>query len=613
MKFVESPIPVIVLISVCLLFAYWPIRTLEFVNYDDDRYVTNNPRVQSGLTWENITWAFSTMTVSNWHPVTWHSHMWDCELFGLNPLGHHLMSLAIHLSNGILVFLVFRRFTGNGLGSATFAGVFLLHPLSVESVAWISERKNVLCTLFWLLSILAYLRYVKKPCWSRYLLLCLFFVLGLLTKPMVVTLPFVLLLLDYWPLGRIDIAHKKQSRGSKDLILSGGNVIPLGQIIGEKIPLLLLAVTSGLITLAAQKAGTAVVSIQEFQLKTRLANAAVAYVTYLFKIIWPSTLAVPYPHPGDSILGWQFPASGLLILSITTLAFWQGRKFPSFLVSWLWFAGTLIPVSGLIQVGEQAMADRYVYIPLIGILLVALTGFEKLTRYRQNISYLLCAVLIFLAFLTRRQVSVWRDSFSLFQHAVAVTKRNYIAHNNLGLAYDAAGMVNEAILEFAKSIETVPTAGSYNNLGLAFAKKKMFPQSEACYERALSLNANQAEVQYNWGLALQLQGKYKESIEHLRQALLLRPSLSEAYAQMGVALIAEKRFFEAIESLRSALALRKEPFSYFNLAIAQTMVGNLAGGRESCREALKLKPDFKEARDKLKLLSEISPKDSVSR
>ena len=355
------------LLVAATLALYNPVNRHPFVNYDDDRYVTGNAHIQHGVNWDTISWAFSSTEQGNWHPLTWLSHALDYQLFHQNPAGHHFTSVLIHAANAILLFL-FLMYATRRLGPSLFVAVlFALHPINVESVAWVAERKNVLCTFFFFAALIAYCWYARKPDWRRYLAFTGLFILGLMSKPMVITLPFVLLLLDYWPLGRMQGNPARALRHRH----------PLSKLVVEKIPLLALSAASAIITMQAQRAGGAVRSTAQFSLGVRLENAAVAYAMYLWKMIWPSHLAPIYPHPGDSLAGWQVGTSALLLLAVTGVVLnFRAKRY--LLTGWLWFLGTLVPVIGLVQVGDQAMADRYAYIPLVGIFVMIAWGLADL-------------------------------------------------------------------------------------------------------------------------------------------------------------------------------------------------------------------------------------------
>lgn len=402
-------------LALLTLAAFLPSLQNRFVNLDDPLYVTNNRVVKKGLTWEGLAWVRTANVANNWHPLTMLSHMLDCEIFGVKAAGHHAMSLLIHLANVLLLFEVLRRMTGSAWRSAAAAGLFGVHPLRVESVAWVSERKDVLSGLLWILALGAYSRYVREPSAKRYLLVVLAMALGLMAKPMVVTLPFALLLLDVWPLGRL--------KPGED-----GWVRRLGRLTVEKLPLFALSAVASVVTVRFQT--TSLVSLEALPWSLRLANAAVGYATYLGKTILPRNLAVFYPIPLEIPL-WKALAAAGLILVPTALAVWKARRAPWFLVGWLWFLGTLVPVIGIVQVGRQAMADRYTYIPSIGLALAICWGIPSLVasrRWRTALAGATVLILLTLTALTRLQVRHWSDGVTLFRHALAVTQDNYMAH-----------------------------------------------------------------------------------------------------------------------------------------------------------------------------------------
>ena len=385
------------------------------------------------MTWDTITWAFTAMEQGNWHPLTWLSHALDYQLFHQNPTGHHFTSLLIHAANAVLLFLLLMYATGRVGPSLLVAALFALHPINVESVAWVAERKNVLSTFFFFAALIAYCWYARKPDWRRYLAFAGLFVLGLMSKPMVITLPFVLLLLDYWPLGRIQGESGRRHDDRHSLWFT---------LLFEKLPLLALSAASAVITMQAQQAGGAVRSTAQFSLAVRLENAVVAYATYLWKMIWPSHLAPLYPHPGDSLAAWQVVISALVLLAVTgTVLRFRSKRY--LLTGWLWFLGTLVPVIGLVQVGDQAMADRYAYIPLIGIFVMIAWGAADLADARQiafssRVIPASC-VLLALSFATHRQLGYWSSSYDLWTHALAVTDKKFHRAGQSGRRASAAG------------------------------------------------------------------------------------------------------------------------------------------------------------------------------
>jgi len=429
-------------LTITTIIVYWQVRTYDFINCDDNLYVIENPSVFSGLTFKNVIWAFTDAHAGNWHPVTWLSHMLDCQVFGLNPGRHHLTNLFFHIANTLLLFLILRMMTGALWQSGFVAALFALHPLHVESVAWIAERKDVLSTFFWMLTMYSYVRYVRAPGLERYWPVLLFFILGLMAKPMLVTLPFVLLLLDYWPLGRFNAgaSHK--------------NTSAVAGLIREKIPLFVFVAASCSITFFVQKSSGAVRSLEDFSFTVRLANALVSYGGYLAKMVWPHSLAIFYPHPGmPSAL--KIAGACLMLIGISYVAVKTASKHPYMIVGWLWYVGTLVPVIGLVQVGPQAMADRYTYIPLIGIFIMIAWGIpEAVASWRQKrvcLPVLGIGAVILLSALTWGQAAYWKNSHTLFKHAISVTEKNYTIHYNLGIALFDQGGKTEAITHFAEA------------------------------------------------------------------------------------------------------------------------------------------------------------------
>ena len=460
------------------------MRHNGFVSYDDPRYVTDNAHVYNGITRESIIWAFTTSHASNWHPLVWLSHMLDCRLFGLNPLGHHLTSLLFHVANALLLFFVLKKMTGALWPAAFVAAAFALHPLHVESVAWVAERKDVLSTFFWLLTMIAYVRYAQQPLIRRYLLVVLAFCLGLLSKPMLVTLPFVLLLLDYWPLRRL------RRPVSFRLIL-------------EKVPLFILSAISSAITLLTQKSGGAMATAQ-LPATARIANAAISYVCYVEKIFWPSGLAIFYPHPDQAIPLWQVVSSVVLLLAVSVCVIRLAPHHKYLPVGWLWFLGTLVPVIGLVQVGSQAMADRYTYIPSIGIFVIVAYAAAQIAAGRRAPRICLAissaTVLVALLVCTRIQLRHWADSHTVYERALAVTKNNAVMHNSLGcFLFD----------------------------------EQRFDEAAAQFEQALTIRADYWTASDNLAKTLLLQGRPDEAIKHLNNILGVRTDLPEVYASLG--------------------------------------------------------------------------------
>jgi len=572
-------------LAVATLALYNPVNQHPFINYDDDRYVTENPHVRAGLSAETVSWAFTSTEQANWHPLTWLSHALDCQLFRLNASGHHLTSLLIHVVNAVLLFLLLVSATGRAGPSLFVAALFALHPINVESVAWVAERKNVLCTLFFLLTIGAYGRYARKPEWKRYLPVAILFACGLMAKPMVITLPFVLLLLDYWPLGR--------AKGSPAGI--GVPQASWGKLIWEKVPLLALSAASAVITMTVQRAGGSIRSATQFSFGGRLENSLLAYGMYLWKAIWPLRLAPFYPHSGDSLAVWKLAASAVLLVAVTTLAL-RSRSKPYLLAGWLFFLGTLVPTIGLVQVGDQAMADRYAYIPLIGVFVMIVWAASDLAGEAKIplAAGVLAAgcVLLALATVTYRQIGYWKSSYDLWSHTLAVTGRNFVAENNLGGALlmegkpDAAyphfesaarinsqdpmshanmgaylqehGRVREALAQYDATIRLTSDRGllasTYANQGTAYLELGDFAKARDSYERALHENANQFNAYLGLGRLLEQEGNLEEAITNYTRSVELRPT-DEGYIFLGHALEKANRLPEALAAYREALKI----------------------------------------------------------
>ncbi len=534
------------------LVVYAGVWSFHFVQFDDPQYVTANPNIANGLTEAGIRWAFTTGYAMNWHPVTWLSHMLDIQLFGLQPGPAHLVNLLLHIASTLLLFWFLATSTGALGRSAVVAALFAAHPLHVESVAWVSERKDVLSTLFWMLTLCAYLRYVKQPDWRRYAAVVAFTALGLMAKPMVVTLPFVLLLLDWWPLGR----------------LSPDSAAPWSQrvwpLVREKLPLFALAAASSLATIVAQRSGGAVVRLDVIPFGLRLETAVVSYATYLIKMVWPVDLYMYYPH-AVSVPGGQVAASAvfLIVVTVAVVAARRVRAYPT--VGWLWYLGTLVPVIGLVQVGRQAMADRYTYVPLIGVFVLLVWGAADLIArwpVRRWLGPALAAlVLVPCAVTARAQVQYWRNDSTLWAHALqtatglddrrtALVVEYLLAENNVmplqTLLFSQAG----------GSSAFPPLAHQY--LGQLFGRHNQIPDAIAEYQEALRLNPDLAQVHHELALLLAGQGRVDQALPHFEAAARLRPDLADAHRNLAVALAKLGRTDEAMKELREVLRLKPD-------------------------------------------------------
>jgi tetratricopeptide (TPR) repeat protein len=466
-------------------FCFAPLARNGFINYDDDKYVTANPLLEGTVTPNTFRWAFTTFRAANWHPLTWISHQADVALFGFNPRGHHLTSLALHAANTLLLFLLLLRWTGSTWRSAFVSTLFGIHPLHVESVAWVAERKDVLSTLFLFLTLLAYGRYAARSSRANYSAVAILFTLGLLAKPMLVTLPLLLIVLDYWPLGRLGASSRR----------APGRSLPApAALLAEKIPLVALAALSGLMTLAAQTRGGAVKTLEDYPFGIRLANAVVSVVRYLEKTLWPKSLAVFYPHPGGTLSAAAVAAAALLVVAVTLAAVRAAPRRPYALAGWGWYLVTLSPVLGLVQVGYQAMADRYTYIPLTGLFVAAVWTVGDLAKPwrlgREVLAAAAVALVLLLTATTRSQVRVWQNGVSLFEHALAVTDDNYVAHDNLAAELERQGRTREAMRHTLEALRIYPDREPqrYLRFGKALMAEGLLDEAVEVFEKAVIMN-----------------------------------------------------------------------------------------------------------------------------
>jgi len=534
---------------------YWPAVTFPFINYDDQEYVYENSAVTNGLSLHGIKWAFSSVVCANWHPLTVVSHMADCSVYGLFAGGHHLTNILLHSTNVVLLWLLLRHMTKSFWPCAFAAALFAWHPLNVESVVWISERKNVLSTLFFILTIWAYLRYAKNPRLHRYALALILFVLGLLAKPMLVTVPFLLVLLDYWPLQRIN--STKDLRENRFLIL-------------EKIPFLFFAVADSVITYITQSREGSIKSTEFMSLKLRLLNIPVAYLTYLGKIFWPAKLCVVYPFPKAIPVATAMFCAVLLIV-VTTLAWRWRNKSRWMLIGWLWFLGMLFPVIGLVQIGIQAMANRYVYVPWIGIFLIIVCGLSSFSSTKIQMRALISMVtIVFLGFMlvqTRKQIMYWQNSVALFTYEVEVNPDSAVANDLLGVAYHNAGEISKSVNYYAAAVHIQP---------------------------------DDAMMQYRLGHELIDAGRFAESENHLISALVKMPKNPALYNTLGVAFIQDGKTNKAEEEFLRAINLEpRYPNPYFNLGKALLLEGQTKPAITNLLAAVNLDPDWPEALESL--------------
>ncbi len=573
------------LLAVAVSAAYWRVFSNGFVNYDDPMYITDNKHIQAGLTWDGVVWAFKSGYAVNWHPVTWLSHMLDCQLFGLNPRGHHLTSLLLHIANTLLLFYVLRKMTGALWASAFAAAVFGLHPLHIQSVGWVSERKDVLSTLFWLLTLLSYIRYVQNRNFKRYLITIFLFAVGLMAKPMLVTLPVVMLLLDYWPL-------KRTSRGP------GSAISKFGRLIVEKIPLFVLSVVSCLITFFVQQQGGAVATFDKISPALRLCNIPLAYCAYIVKTIIPSGLMAYYPYNSNASI--LLIAAAVLFLT----AIFAGVIFlrrPYLIVGWLFFIITLVPVIGIIQVGGQSMADRYMYIPMIGLLIMIAWGLKEIAeRVRLSGFILVPAAAVCLSALsiaTWINVGCWKNTFTLFGHAIEVMPANHVALLYLGNTLAEQKNNSGAIEYYKKSIEAAPGfAEARFNLGLALFHDNKFDKAIEQYNMVLNIKENYPQVHFYLANVLAKTGHTDSAARHYSIAIKDDPDDIEAYSNWAVMLSEKGQIEQAVERYNKALAIKPDNADiHNNLGNALKNQGKLAQAAEHYQKALSLKPDFAQA------------------
>lgn len=607
------------LLVVVTLALYNPVSRNGFVNFDDDRYVTDNPPVRAGIRWSTISWAFTSLDQANWHPLTWLSHALDCQLFRLNPAGHHYTSLLLHATNALLLFLILQWFTGYTARSLMVAALFAVHPLNVESVAWVAERKNVLCMLFFLLALAAYGWYVRRPGVVRYLLVALMFAMGLMSKPMVITLPFVLLLLDYWPLGRLvwrqppSAAQAERSSAaacghSASRFTTAAGTQPLGRLCLEKLPLLALSAGSAIITMMAQRAGGAVLTSAAHSPLLRLENVLVCYVLYLKKAVWPSQLAALYPYP-HALPPWQVAASALFLLAVTcaVLKYREHRYLP---VGWFWYLGTMLPMIGLVQVGNQAMADRYTYLPLIGLFVIIVWATAEWASSRQlSTKYLAAAgltILLALSAITRLQISYWHDDSSLWARALAVTQRNFVAENNLAHALIKQGRYDEAIIHFRAAAAIEPgDPVSQLNLGIYAEEHGDLQQAAARYEYVLRLATDtqiRASAYTNLGTIYFAIHDYAQAQRNFDSAMKLKHVFPAALLDMG--LIAQNTAQNTADWNRAAdyfaqfVAVNPSDVGYLLLAHALHQAGRHDDANRAYQQALRLSNDINQSQQR---------------
>jgi len=558
----RSEIIVSLFLIVSVFAVYWQVGDHEFIILDDDDYVTENRHVQAGWTMEGLAWAFTTRFHRHWHPLTWLSHMTDCQFFGLDAGWHHLSSVFLHMANSLLLFFVFRRMTGAVFRSGFVAALFALHPIHVEPVAWVADRKDLLSAFFWMLTIWAYIHYTERPGVKRYVLVFAAFILGLMAKSIVMTLPVVLLLMDYWPLERFEFGpaareDKPKNRKGRHALYQKAAAF---RLVWEKALFFLVVAAFGVAAIVVMQTTFNTNLYKYLPTKLHMAISLIYYISYIGKMLYPLNLATPYPDP-HMVQLWHVGGAGLLLLGISFLVFWQRRRYPYLLVGWLWYLVTLMPVIGFWKMGPHKLADRYTYIPLVGLFVILAWGVPDLVkgwRYgRMALTMLTASVLLGCMMGTWLQVGHWKDSISLFRHAVHVTGDNDVAHNNLGVALSQQRHFKEAIHHYSEAIKINPDHfKAHNNLGLRLAEQGRLTEAIHHYSEAIKINPDYAEAHNQLGIVLSRQGRLTEAIGHFSEALNIDPSYAEAHNNMGAGLAEQGRLEEAVNHFSEALKIR---------------------------------------------------------
>jgi tetratricopeptide (TPR) repeat protein len=649
-------------VVVCLVLTlvtaalYWPMIHHDFVNFDDEAYITKNLHVPSGLTVPGFVWAFQTGYAGNWHPLTWLSHMLDCQLYGLNPAGHHFTNLLFHIANTLLLFLLLNRLSGAVWRSALVAALFAWHPLHVESVAWAAERKDVLSAFFWMLTLMAYTRYAQKRSSFEgreedgniqhptsniqhpiirgiadraslcYLASLFFFACGLMSKPMVVTLPFVLLLLDFWPLNRFSRFQFQVSSSEKHSTpINRGQALNVQRstesafrLVCEKLPFFALALAGSIVTYLVQKSAGAVWSAEVVPFPSHVANALLAYVRYISKSFWPVDLAVLYPYHSHSPAGLVMGAA-LMLAMWSGLFLWRARRNPYLFVGWFWFLGTLVPTIGLVQVGVQSMADRYLYLPSIGLFILVAWSLNDLVDFRPPwrhvVTFAGIAALAGCLMVTRIQLGYWQNSITLLRHTIAVTTDNYTIYNSLGGLLQQAGQPDEALMLYAESARIEPRySPAQYNLGNALLNRGWTEKACAALAAAVRLAPDDVEARYSFGRALMNDRRLDDAVAQFTEALGLKPDFAKAQTGLALALIKQGKTAEAILHFSEAARLQpNDPEARFNLGLALLDSHQPADAAVQLAGELRLEPDETKAHYRLAqaLQQQNQPADAV--
>jgi tetratricopeptide (TPR) repeat protein len=596
---VRPDVLICLIVVLATLSIYWQVRNFEFINLDDNLHLIENPRLLGGFTLENIKWAFRYDHITYWHPVTWLSYMLNVQLYGMKPGGHHMANVLIHIINGLLLFVIFHKATGALWKSAFVAMMFAIHPINVESVAWVSEHKNVLSTFFWMLTLLAYVYYTKRNSLFIYLLSLFFYMLGLMSKPMLVTLPFVMILFDYWPLERFksvvpdDSSDKKRFRN----IISDFRKSSFFYLFIEKVPFFLLsAITIFISSLSLENQGLDV-SADVSPIKLRMANALVSYFTYITKMVWPKDLTVFYPYP-NMVSAWKAYGAFLFLICITLLAFRTFKKMPYIGVGWLWYMGTLFPVIGFVQAGLwPAMADRWAYVPFIGLFVIVAWGCSEFAhtygvdqKWLNSATAMLLIIFIVASWI---QIGYWKNNKSLFKHALNVSEQNFVAYNNLGIAMTKEGNAHNALRYLEKALKIHPFRYKvYVNIGNAYTTQGKMDEAIQNYIHALRINPNYEEALFNLGNAYSKKKIFDKAIINYSIALHLNPNLYQAHNNLGIILASLGHIDKAIEHYNNAI--RINPYfvkSYSNLGLALLQRGKIDEAIIRFQTAMQIDPD----------------------
>jgi protein O-mannosyl-transferase len=592
-------------ICICLVALTWIVfgQTLrhDFINYDDPKYVYENTKITSGLSFSGVAWAFTHVHAMNWHPLTTISHMLDCQLFGLKASWHHFTNVLLHAVAAMLLFLALQQMTGAFGRSAFVAAVFAIHPLRVESVAWIAERKDVLSGVFFMLTLLAYIRYARAPSIGRYLVVTTVFAFGLMSKPMLVTLPFVLLLLDYWPLGRVSRLCCTTARGGPRSDISGQWSVVYGcflKLVLEKLPLIALSAIPSLVTFFAQHA--ALGWTEQLPISSRINNAIVSYVTYIWQMFWPARLVVFYPHPEHRLPTWQIIVALAILIAVTALVVVLRKKRPYLITGWLWYLGMLVPVIGIVQVGWQARADRYTYLPQIGLYILITWGVADLTaawrRQREILSTATAIIIGLLSWHAWIQASHWRDSETLFKYTLAVSPNNDVAENNLGIVFLGKGQLDKAISLLQSAVALRPdNSPAHENLAKALLQKGQVSDALVHYRKLLELQPDNIEVHNIVGTVLVQQGQIRDGMEEWQKVLAIQPDNGNAMSNLAwvFATSPDDSLRDGAQALRLAeQAVRisggRIPILFRTLAAAYAETGNFSQAIQTAQRGIAL-------------------------